>query len=469
MDMFLFVLGFLIIACLALHLYTRQVQQQLKDPQYLKFQQVYLIVYLLAVAGDWLQGPHVYALYESYGIQKHEIEILFIAGFGSSMIFGTLVASLADKYGRRNTCLLYGILYGTSCITKHFSNFQVLFVGRLLAGMATSILFSAFESWLINEHRRRNFESESLGMIFANAYFGNSIVAILSGIVAQLVANTFGYVAPFDTAILSFIAMFILLITTWSENYGDANAPISQSFLSAWQSIKSDRKIFFLGIVQALFEASMYVFVLEWTPALTQALNTAEIDKTDNKNPPIPHGYIFASYMVTMMMGSNSFKVFCNYATPESFMRYIVIVSAVCLSVPIILPDAQVIMFISFLVFEFCIGVFWPAMATMRSKYVPEEARATIMNYFRIPLNLIVVIILLKDFHLKIIFTSCVFFLGLAAACMFLLYQLTLNHPRSLSPAVSVLTAHQEKTLHAGQIPLHDDQNIDQQMGTNAV
>ncbi len=59
-------------------------------------------------------------------------------------------------------------------------------------------------------------------------------------------------------------------------------------------------------------------------------------------------------------------------------------------------------------------------MATMRSKYVPEEgkfhtynrkfifhflARATIMNYFRIPLNLIVVVILLKvrrkniDFH----------------------------------------------------------------------
>jgi hypothetical protein len=53
-------------------------------------------------------------------------------------------------------------------------------------------------------------------------------------------------------------------------------------------------------------------------------------------------------------------------------------------------------------------------MATMRSKYVPEEglfsnsifnqsnyffvylARATIMNYFRIPLNLIVVVILLK-------------------------------------------------------------------------
>ena len=48
-------------------------------------------------AGDWLQGPHVYALYESYHMTKHQIEVLFIAGFGSSMLFGTFVGSVADK------------------------------------------------------------------------------------------------------------------------------------------------------------------------------------------------------------------------------------------------------------------------------------------------------------------------------------------------------------------------------------
>jgi len=378
------------------------------------------------------------------------------------MIFGTIVASLADKYGRRNTCLLYGILYGIACVTKHFSNFQILFVGRLLAGLATSILFSAFASWLINEHKRRNFESDTLGIVFANAYFGNSVIAILSGIIAQIVANTFGYVAPFDTAILSFIAMCALLVTTWSENYGDANAPISQSFISAWEAIKSDRKIFLLGIVQALFEASMYVFVLEWTPALTAALNKENIDKTDSKNPPIPHGYVFASYMVAMMMGSNSFKVFCNYETPESIMRFVVIISAFCLSVPVTMPGSQVIMFIAFLIFEFCIGVFWPAMATMRSKYIPEEARATIMNYFRVPLNLIVVVILLKDFHIQVIFMSCVFFLCIAAVSMYLLYKLTLNNTKSSSPAVSVLATQQEKMLHA----THSSMDGNEQMGT---
>jgi hypothetical protein len=48
-------------------------------------------------AGDWLQGPYVYALYSYYGYSKGDIGKLFIAGFGSSMVFGTMVGSLADK------------------------------------------------------------------------------------------------------------------------------------------------------------------------------------------------------------------------------------------------------------------------------------------------------------------------------------------------------------------------------------
>jgi hypothetical protein len=49
------------------------------------------------LAGDWLQGPYVYYLYSTYGFGKGEIGQLFIAGFGSSMLFGTIVGSLADK------------------------------------------------------------------------------------------------------------------------------------------------------------------------------------------------------------------------------------------------------------------------------------------------------------------------------------------------------------------------------------
>ena len=52
---------------------------------------------MVYAAGDWLQGPYVYALYQHYGFDRGAIGSLFIAGFGSSMVFGTLVGSLADK------------------------------------------------------------------------------------------------------------------------------------------------------------------------------------------------------------------------------------------------------------------------------------------------------------------------------------------------------------------------------------
>jgi len=56
---------------------------------------IFFVVDLAAT--DWLQGPYIYALYDSYGISTHDIERLFVAGYGSSMVFGTIVGSIADK------------------------------------------------------------------------------------------------------------------------------------------------------------------------------------------------------------------------------------------------------------------------------------------------------------------------------------------------------------------------------------
>nr|GMD34842.1 molybdate-anion transporter-like [Ipomoea batatas]GMD41465.1 molybdate-anion transporter-like [Ipomoea batatas]GMD49629.1 molybdate-anion transporter-like [Ipomoea batatas] len=67
------------------------------SPTFNAFKNNYLVVYSLMMAGDWLQGPYVYYLYTTYGYGKGEIGQLFIAGFGSSMLFGTIVGSLADK------------------------------------------------------------------------------------------------------------------------------------------------------------------------------------------------------------------------------------------------------------------------------------------------------------------------------------------------------------------------------------
>lgn len=433
----------LVALCGLLYFYTRAKTATSDDSNFRSFQRSYLTVYLLAAAGDWLQGPHVYALYESYGMSKHQIEILFIAGFGSSVLFGTFVGSIADKYGRKTNCFIYGVLYGGACITKHFANFHVLMVGRLLGGIATSILYSAFESWLVFEHNSRGFSEDLLSTIFSHAVLGNSLVAIVSGIGAQYAADLFGFVAPFDLSLTVLVVMCVLLVFTWPENYGDHKAHISKSFVDAWKGILNDRKILCLGMIQSLFEGSMYTFVLEWTPALSQAAaasasaqqGVADTNAETGHRGVIPHGYVFAGFMVAIMIGSSLFKLLSKYSRPESFMRLVLLISAGMLYTPVIFPNDTVIVFGSFVVFEVCVGLFWPSLGFMRGIYVPETTRATTMNFFRFPLNLIVVGILLQNLNMAVIFQCCVAFLLLAAVAQHWLYKLAQLTNFKSSPA----------------------------------
>ena len=70
------------------------------------------------------------------------------------MIVGTFVGGLADRFGRKANCILFGVLYTLSCATKHFDDFWILMLGRVLGGVSTSILYSAFEAWMVHEHNK---------------------------------------------------------------------------------------------------------------------------------------------------------------------------------------------------------------------------------------------------------------------------------------------------------------------------
>uniref|UniRef100_A0A7N0U2D3 Molybdate-anion transporter n=1 Tax=Kalanchoe fedtschenkoi TaxID=63787 RepID=A0A7N0U2D3_KALFE len=186
------------------------------------FKNNYLVVYSFMMAGDWLQGPYVYYLYTTYGFSKGEIGHLFIAGFGSSMLFGTIVGSLAEKQGRKRACVTYIL----SCITKHSPQYNVLMLGRVLGGIATSLLFSAFESWLVAEHNKSSFEQQWLSVTFSKAIFlGNGLVAIVAGLFGNLLVDTlaWGPVAPFDAASCFLAIGMAIILYTWSENYGDSS------------------------------------------------------------------------------------------------------------------------------------------------------------------------------------------------------------------------------------------------------
>ena len=172
--------------------------------------------------------------------------------------------------------------------------------GRVLGGIATSLLFSVFDSWLVAEHASRGFEPAWLSTTFANAQAGNSIVAILSGVFGEWIAGTTpmrvlvagsstgedaapdgavmwgGYCLPFDAAAVFLLIGGFVIMTTWNENYGDTKQSsgadgLRESLTKGLLLLARDRRVLLVGLVCSCFEAAMYAFVFEWTPALTAA------------------------------------------------------------------------------------------------------------------------------------------------------------------------------------------------------
>ncbi len=72
-----------------------------------------------------------------------------------------------------------------------------------------------------------------------------------------------GPVAPFDAAALVLLVGGAIVISSWSENFGDPSdkGSLGETLQKAAKAIYADPKITLLGIMQSLFEGSMYTFV----------------------------------------------------------------------------------------------------------------------------------------------------------------------------------------------------------------
>ena len=97
--------------------------------------------------------------------------------------------SQVDAHGRKRACVLFCLLEIVINTLEHIPSMPVLLLGRLLGGVSTSLLFSAFESWMVAEHRRRGFPEAWLSHTFGLAAAGNGFVAVFAGLLAQAAAR----------------------------------------------------------------------------------------------------------------------------------------------------------------------------------------------------------------------------------------------------------------------------------------
>lgn len=362
------------------------------------FRRQYLVVYLIIMLADWMQGTHMYTLYLSYNVN---ISALFLTGFLTGAIFAPFLGSAVDKFGRKRSCIVYCVLEIIINMLEHYQDFRILLFGRVLGGISTNLLFSSFESWMTTEHRHRGFPEEWLQKTYSAASIGNGTMAVLAGIIAQVLEDKLGHIGPFQGAVaLTVLALFF--IVTWDENYGEAkdgghtSSSLYKQTKEGWIATCTDSRIWRIGLTQALSEGAMYTFVFMWVPTLLSC------------EPPggLPTGCVFSALMIAITIGGILFPLLhlsVSRIVPKSkssemtaTLTYTLAglsmtIPAICLAFTTSSSVCFERVLGSFVIIEICVGLFNPIAGTLRSKYVPDELQGGILNIFRLPLNSLVV------------------------------------------------------------------------------
>lgn len=403
-----------------------------KPPKVKSLQLRFLIVFWLMRMSDWLQGPYFYEVYSSKIIKNQVVSLdlvskLFLIGFASTGIFGPWLGRLVDTVGRKAGTLAFALFYTLGALSTRSNSLLILSLGRLCGGLGTSLLFSAPEAWLVGEHEREGHDSKWLGQTFGWAYAGDSLIAITAGQLASMSATRSGPTGPFSLSVLFLAIGSFLTSILWNENTAkkiDSNGTESKkpTISDAVGLMLKDKRIMMVGAIQALFEGAMYIFVLQWPPALKSAIVSSNLF---GSNPIVPFGKIFSCFMASCLIGSSAFSALSSKISTELMTSAMLVLAALSMGVSTLAGGNLYALIAAFFAFEACVGMYFPSIGTLRSKYIPDSHRSVIMNIFGMPLNLIVVSVFLSIQKLGVsgalkIATGA---LSIAAAASAALYQ----------------------------------------------
>jgi MFS family permease len=210
------------------------------------------------------------------------------------------------------------------------------------------------------------------------------------------------------------------------------------SISEAIQVVKDDPKIMLVGGVQSLFEAAMYIFVLQWPPAISKA-----VVKAFGEGAGTPYGTVFSCFMACCLLGSTLFGQLAKMSVPtEGFALGMLAFATLAMSSATFMASSTMSLaglVASFFAFEACVGMYFPSIGTLRSKYVPDSHRSVIMNLFGIPLNVLVVSVFLSisRIGLKGALGISSGALGLATLCMLKLNTMVNKKEEAAAPEVS--------------------------------
>jgi len=422
--------------------------------EFWKFRINYLIVFIVVMLADGMQGTHLYALYSEY---NYNVASLYATGFIAGALSAPFIGPMVDKFGRRNSAIAYCALEVLINMMEQYNCLLGLIISRIIGGITTNLLFTVFESWVLSEHRKKGFEEEEYDVILRDSVVASNVSAIASGVIAHYLAENYGSVGPFQGAVCCTSLALFLVSYFWDENYGVVSPEeknICDILSDGISTVKADTRILRLGLIMGLSEGTLQTFIYLWSPLLLQLTLQKNFTSTkaffiDVENNEPQYGLIFGAFMAfgalggvaqpyilkklnhflegrlhnvqtsvqeTLHTDSEEDEASCGSQLVESEVSFVgdeslscvsdelrsvsaniqaalcFLLGSILLATPVYLQNesSYTLILLAFFGYEFLIGVYLPCEGTLRSIYFPEDEGCTLMTLLRVIVNILV-------------------------------------------------------------------------------
>lgn len=437
----------------------------------------------------WMSGPYFYSACASKTFNGEKISVatisqLALTGYVATPIFGPIGNHFLKEKGPKVGSIIAVVLYAVGALSLCSSSYPIVFVGRAFGGIGTSMMSSAPEAWLVSEARAKDKDSAGMWLpgVFGKAFQIDSILAILAGRLAGVFADQRGPTGPFQASPFILGAAVVLILLFWhSSTVGTAEKPSSkrsqsqqnkETLLGLFRgTVMKDTNILLTGSIQVFFEASMNVFVMLWPPTMDAAVKSAY-----GESSTTPYGAIFSCMMASCVVGGLLFGELSRLVGFEFMLLSVLSCAMLSMGMASYLVanhDSSSVanhdssssgndhlwrIVASFLLFEACVGAYFPSIGVLRCSHFPNTNLSTIMTLFQLPTNSIVAVIFFFFQSLgntRALLLTCAL-LAMGAACMFILCLRELQRQKTLEVQKLRMTGKQALLVEQFQSAVHE-------------
>ena len=352
----------------------------------------YLIAFVITRSAMWAKAPYLYTLFMTvHKFSFAEIGILYLVDAVAALIFGPITGQLADLYGRKFFCHCYNVSIIINLLLRMQGSRFLAYLAQVVTGFGAGLISTTFEAWVVSESNKEfggyTKEAEKFRKrLFKNSNIYDAVTSIVTSIICAFIYSYFGIYAPFWISIfLSFLAL-VIIAKLWDENV----PAIPKGTSSCDQIIEAmkefnKKEVLCIGLIEGIAMACLNIFLFSWTPILKQSTPGG-----------MNVGFIFTSMVLTMIVGTKSYEVLIVYL---QFDYYMSIAGCMCFQGLLLFLTYYIESFLARMIFlalfNGLTGFYNPLNSIVKANILIEKYRALLMNLFRVPLNIYVIIVLL--------------------------------------------------------------------------